>query len=839
MPGKKTSDASPAIADWEARLAKLHARLDSPSLIFAPIRHHSPACAWHLRRLIEERRPASILIEGPESLDAYLPILADPELKPPVALFTSFVDRQRRIASPPAPPAGASSKPPAARYGAYFPLCGYSPEFVAIRAGVASGARVAFCDLDFPLQVLAESGAANPEPGGAAASLLDEHYFAQSEYLRQLARRSGCRDTNELWDRKFESAFRGEDTARFWREVAAYCFFARMNAPAAGLRADGTLARERRMQEILKAEQQRLKRRKETGPLLVVTGGFHTPPLALGEVDDSVDLPAATFDADEILSAPIPYSFIQLDALNGYAAGMPSPGYYQRLWDSAGGLEEVALDFLTDLARQTREAGTNQIVSTADVIAAHQQACSVARFRGNPGPMREDLLDGIRSSFVKGALDAEGDVILAIARALLCGDAIGQLPKGARTHPLVEDFRAQAEHLALNLESSSPKQIDLEIYVKDRHQRISRFFRMLEFLDVPFARFQGGPDFVGGHNLELQIEHWTYTWTPQIESALIEVSHHGSSLRDAVVGSLLERQRHLASQGETGGSLEAVTLLLLCCRLGLAEQTEAIAPFVAQRIHGEHLFADAVAAAAQLDLLHRYRSPLESSPLAELPEILRAAFSRACYLIGDFPNLPEELVMPTLEQLPVLRETLASDQRSALLDAALFWDACSGVVSPAASTLAPALHGGVLGLLWNVQRRSLDDVLAAVRAQKDSHDAQGNCLSRFLLGLFSICREATWSDRDFILEVNSILTGWDDENFHRSLPELRLAFSQHTPQETDRVARLVAQLHSADSLGDWYHRDMDEALMLRCSQAAGRLAATLQQDHLTHFLHHE
>jgi hypothetical protein len=832
---KKMPDAS-SERKWETQLARLHDRLDSPSLVFVPIRHHSPACAWHLRRVIEERRPASILIEGPESLATYLPLLANPELKPPIAIFTSFVDRKRRTAQRISDMEAGGSKVPAPRFGAYFPLCSYSPELVAIREGMAIGARVAFCDLDYPLQILAGNGVESEDTETTATSLLDEHYFVQSEYLRELARRSGCRDTNELWDRKFESAFRGEDTARFWREVAAYCFFARMNAPAAMLRADGTLARERRMHEIVKSEQQRLKRRKETRPLLVVTGGFHTPPLALGEIDENVGIPSATFEEGEILSAPIPYSFIQLDALNGYAAGMPSPGYYQRVWDSMGDLKDVALEVLAELARKTREMGINQALSTADVIAANQQACSVARFRGNPGPLREDLLDGIRSSFVKGSLDAEGDMLLSIAHALLCGEAIGQLPKGTRTHPLVEDFHAQARNLALNLDSSSPKQLDLEVYAKERHQRISRFFRMLEFLNVPFARFQGGPDFVGGHNLELQIEHWTYTWTPQTESALIEVSHFGSSLRDAVVASLLERQRAVANQGDSGGSLEAVTLLLLCCRLGLADQAEALAPFANERIHTETRFTDAVAAAAQLDLLLRYRSPLEASQLAKLPEILAAAFSRACYLVGDFPNLPQELIEPSLEHLPILRETLAADGRSGHLDAGLFWDACSHLLDLASPTLAPALHGGVLGLLWNVQRRSLDEVLASVRAQKDSQDAQGNCLSRFLLGFFTICREATWRDRDFMQEVNRIISEWDDGSFHSSLPELRLAFSQHTPQETDRVGRLVAELYSVDSIGEWYHRDIDEALMLRCSEAAGRLATTLKQDHLSHFL---
>ena len=48
----------------------------------------------------------------------------------------------------------------------------------------------------------------------------------------------------------------------------------------------------------------------------------------------------------------------------------------------------------------------NIALSTADEIAALQQARLLAALRGHPGPTREDLLDGVRSCFVKGAMDA-------------------------------------------------------------------------------------------------------------------------------------------------------------------------------------------------------------------------------------------------------------------------------------------------------------------------------------------------------------------------------------------------------------------------------------------------
>ncbi len=38
---------------------------DARGIHVAPIRHHSPACAFHLMAMIEEVAPAAILVEGP------------------------------------------------------------------------------------------------------------------------------------------------------------------------------------------------------------------------------------------------------------------------------------------------------------------------------------------------------------------------------------------------------------------------------------------------------------------------------------------------------------------------------------------------------------------------------------------------------------------------------------------------------------------------------------------------------------------------------------------------------------------------------------------------------
>ena len=87
--------------------------------------------------------------------------------------------------------------------------------------------------------------------------------------------------------------------------------------------------------------------------------------------------------------------------------------------------------------------------------------------------------------------------------------------------------------------------------------------------------------------------------------------------------------------------------------------------------------------------------------------------------------------------------------------------------------------------------------------------------------------------------LDALMKSWDEGDFHRALPFLRLAFAHHTPRETDRVAQLLAGLHGSDSVLDWYERSHDEAFVLSNVALAARVSECLERDGLSHFLAEE
>ena len=301
-------------------------RLLAGPITYFPVRHHSPACARHIARWIEEVRPESIIIEGPKSLDNWIPLLVSSECLPPIAILATYRE---------------SRSNDALRHSALYPMCDFSPEWVTLRRGHEIGAAVRFADLEFSDKVLHRHSQADDDTEVPAESMLavllaDDSNLRYNRFIESVVRRMGCRDFDELWDHLFESNGDDQPTDKFVGTLATYCDLSRASFTIDQLTRDATLAPEAEMVDVIRSEFRRLKKPNRRGAILVVTGGFHTVALP-----DAVDAKAAPKKAklkkvssELVRHWLIRYSYDQLDALSGYRSGMPAPGFYDAIWQA-------------------------------------------------------------------------------------------------------------------------------------------------------------------------------------------------------------------------------------------------------------------------------------------------------------------------------------------------------------------------------------------------------------------------------------------------------------------------------------------------------------------------
>ena len=762
-------------------------RLLTEELVVLPVRHHSPACALQVQRAVRERRPSVVLVEGPRSMTPLVPLLTNPDARMPLAVYTYAVR---------APGADGA---PAARWAGYYPFCDYSPELVALRAANARDVPARFIDLDFAEQCLVTE----PKENG---SLLDEGHYEHSTRLQALAEQQGCRDHEDLWEHLFEADAGTTATSEHVARVAAYCLLARRDHTPGQLEADGTTAREAEM--AWHVRQALSERRAGDGPVLVVVGGFHAVALP-ALLDDPPERPCVATSNVTGDTALIRYTFERLDRLSGYASGMTSPAWHQHLWTllSEGADEPRATATLTALLDITAELRQRHRmpVPTPAVAAAYEQARRLASLRERVAPLRSDLLDALTSCFVKGDADVDGAIVRAAAHHVLTGTAVGTVPPGAGTPPLVADATGRLTRARLNLDGLERRTAALDLYRRSEHRDTSRLLHGLALLAVPFAHRTAGPDFVRGHGVGRLQERWDYLWTPATEGALVEAAVLGSSVPEAVAAKFDE---HLVAARESGareGAREATALLAQACVLGLHDHSTEALELAREAVSADAAFDGVADAAVRLALLWESREPLEARRLTELRPLVRTTYDRAIYLGRELTASQGDAVAAA-GALVALRELVVSAAGEDL-DPESYWQLVEQLAEEHPAAL---VRGAGAGLRYSSGRLDSAGLGTAVNGHLAGTVGAAESVG-FLRGLLMTAREAAWQELDLVSRLDGQLAAWDAQTFVSHLPEMRLAFAGMTPAETDRVARLVARLHGLEELGALLHRDADEA----------------------------
>jgi Family of unknown function (DUF5682) len=571
------------------------------------------------------------------------------------------------------------------------------------------------------------------------------------------------------------------------------------------------------------------------GPVLVVTGGFHTVALARTNPREAVRPAIPVGRIVEQQAALIRYSFERLDRLNGYSAGMPSPAWYQALWTAgrAAGRDEsrdAALAVLFDVAGRLRKEGDRP--GTTVLVAALEQAERLAQLRHHARITRCEVLDAIRSCFVKGAVDAEGAAVLATAMTVLAGNAVGVLPPGTGVPPLVRDFERRARRHRLKVDDTERRKLTLEIYRRPEHRQVSHMLHGLSLLSVPFAVRIAGPDFARGTGLERLQEHWEYSFSPSTGGALVEAAVYGSTLPEAVATKFSAGLARLRSGGGARSARVAVGQLCEALVLGLHDHVPRIMAWLRECLAEDAEFPSVSAAVSRLVLLREAREPLEAGATDEIPTLLRDAYERACFLLGEAHAVPEAAERETAMAFATLREVLASADRNSL-DPELFWDALRRLAED--PRCRPFVAGAAGGLLFATGRIAESDLAKGIEGRLRGA-SEPRAPVAYIAGILLTAREAAWQVPELLASIDRRVRAWSGDEFVRMLPELRLMFSAMTPGETDRIADAVARLHGGESIGPLVTRDMTPEQVEANLRADLRVRAALARDGLAQWL---
>lgn len=743
-------------------------------IVFLPIRHHSPVCARHVQKLIRLLSPSAILIEGPETANRLIPVLVHEDTKPPLALYYSYRDSMAVL---------SENKED---YKCYYPFLNYSPELVALREGNAFKIPTAFIDLPYGEILAASAKGRGLLKEGEKINYNDDYLLTNNAYLRELCIKTGMGSFDEFWEKYFELKGVSEDSGKLFSHIYTYCCLARENTPEHVLQEEGCLAREAYMAEKIIAQvQQHASRIEKSGPVLVITGGFHTPGLIkLVQQSEQQKKMTLTIPEKEQQVYAMPYSMEAADALNGYASGMPFPEFYQEVWEN---MEEEApyskavLNMMVKTGREVRKKGG--AVSAYDEICGYTMAEGLANLRGKPEPGAYELLDAVLSSFVKGEYNLSTDMPVKLLRKHMTGTTIGALCSDAEKPPVVQDFEEHCRHFGMKLHSTLEQEVTLSIFTSPKHRQMSMFFYRMYFLDTGFVKKIKGPNLKQKRDKNLMREIWKYKWSVHVTSALIDVSVHGATIAEVCHGLVKKRlQQDL-------GAKEAAILLTSVFEMGIEEQLTAVYACCYDLILQDSDFYSLAGALSYFMMLEELECLYHSG--LKLEALTTVCLQRLIVLLPAMGQIKEEQLLDCMQACKLLYQVTGRVQYYE--ERLQYTDILSNIIER--TDIHPGVHGCMLGILYGCGKVQIRQVETACRGYLTGTREQLLQTAQFFRGLFYTARDLIFIGTQFLEILDRFFDSVEDESFLALLPDLKMAFGYFTPSEIDCIAGTVAKLH--------------------------------------------
>ena len=758
----------------DRQIQKLTTRLcdTGAEVVYFPVRHHSPAAAKLVDQLIGDFKPACVLIEGPSDFNEHIAeLFLDHTL--PISIYSYFQSSQT----------DSDGETMTAQHGAFYPFCDYSPEWVALQSAYRHGIKARFIDLPWPEVAFADQAT---------------HRYADAElrhgrYVQMLCERLQVEDFDDLWDRLVESV--SELTLEdYLQRVHSLCLNTRIWQH--DIR-DSDQLREAFMADTVQASQAKSK-----GPVLVITGGFHSsaiasrlegyscPGIELASNKSTYDdAPESNMSITHAGIALTPYTYQRLDGQQGYNAGMPNPGFYDRVWqqhtEKRDNNDFVHHQLLQDLVKSLRQR--KQVLSTADLIAVETSATALAAIRGRSQIWRTDLTDAVTSCLIKDEIEYGCDSpFIDAVHEVLRGDRRGTLAEGTRMPPLVEDIRLQLENANLEM---TQRTTTLELDLLDQDQAVtSRLLHRLRVLGVAGFTLKRGVDFLSREDLVDLHETWTLRWSPSFESTAVESARFGPSLLAAVAACLSERVRKL----KRGDSAGAAALLVQAAQTGAETISSRLLAQIEKAVGVEPEFVNACQTTGHLHFLFVCEEALATAGLACLGPLLKSAFERSLWLLESLGSSNEN-DGKIIRGIQILQQTYRRSAREIEIEAAEFLELLQRVQND--SKKPPHLRGAAAGILWSNGQTNVDVLLASLL--EFSHP---EALGDFLTGLFKLAREVAQRNPQLVRAIDETVLQFGGEDFQAALPALRLAFTSFSPREKHHMLQtLFSELGIVDA----------------------------------------
>lgn len=731
------------------------------------IRHHGPGSAASLVQALRDLQPVAALIEGPSDASALLPLLARPEMQPPVAL----------LCYPEDDPAATS----------FWPFAEFSPEYQAAVWAVENKAALRFIDLPSSARFAAPATDNDKTDEGDEVEPKDEtgedsETASHSDPIGTLAEAAGYEDGESWWADIIEQ-----------NPQPGPIFAAIADAMTTLRDGEGTIAPFEAKREAHMRLEIAAARKEFDGPIAVVCGAWHVPALQAAHTQKNDQALIKGIAKRKSTMTWAPWTGPRLALGYGYGAGVVAPGWCKHLWRTRERRDAATL-WLAMIAAVLRAKG--HLVSTASLIEAERLARTLAAIRDRPKPGFEELRDAAIAALFNG----EALLWALVEAELLLGADVGEIPPDTPLAPLIEDLQRNQKAARLK-----PEALERELSVDLRSDSglfRSTLLHRLNVLGVQWGRLADA-----GRSRGTFREKWTLAWEPEYAVRLVENLIYGPTIEKAANGRLIQM---------LGAAASLDTLAALVQSAITADLSEAssagLAALEARAAHSSECL-EILASVPPLADIIRYGEArkTETNRLSGLLERLIVEGAIALpYAVRDLDEQAATTLVGAVRKADAAIRLVEPGED--VLDA---WrNGLTGVLEGQRSTAL--LAGCAAHLLYEAGQLSAEDA-AGLLGRRLSPGTPVVQAAGFFEGFFSTAGQRLIYDEGLRGAVDAWLKSLDEDAFIAHLPLLRRVFSNLDSMERRRLIeavlgraqRLPAGLTPAPDGGEAWRRHLE------------------------------
>ena len=760
------------------------------NIMFFPIRHHSPACSYHLKNVMYDFKPDAVLIEGPSDCNDLMKYMIEDDTKAPFCIYSSYIDSNNN------------------KYRCYYPFLDYSPEFTAIKESYKKNIYCSFIDMPYG-SMIENSGINNDDAENndnkennldKKKKLIsvydnDDNRFNINTYTIELTKKSGLRSFAEFWERDFEINGILKSSKDFIESVYALGYYMRLIE-------DEDLETKSREYVMAKNVQEALEKYNK---VLVVTGSFHTKGI-IDKLKDTKNINKEYKSLNKYIvsntsSYLIPYSFEEADSRRGYQAGIEFPAFYDLVYDQLenskdSNLEDAFLNvvqyFIIKVSGIDRH---NHNITIPDCINAYYMAVNLAKLRGKKSSGVYELIDATKSAFVKGEISLENTSNLDLMLKLLSGMSNGKVSSKSIVPPVIIDFRNKCKQYKIKIDKSEETETILEIVKNKEHFEKSKFFHQMRFLDIGFCVLEKGPDYVNKVNKNLVRETWKYEYKTIVESSLIDKSVYGVTIEELASNIIIEKlNEHIDAKDISKLMIEANVMGLYGFIIDNSSKIES-AILNDNNFISLCICLNNLSYLANMEIINDNLSKDRESlfdnydimPVIE--DIAKQVFVLSVNNMESMKNLNEEEALKNSKYIKNLYSFILENPN--WCDEDLFYDKIDLMLD---NTFGSShIYAVCLAIKYKSGRLSSNEFSSTISNFLESSSADVSAY--FLNGILLVARDILFVNNGIINSIDNTIKALDEEKFMEIVPNFRYAFTNLSPQEIERLSGIIADMY--------------------------------------------